>query len=366
MRVLHVIRNLNDGGMERVVADLVAAMGRRQEIEPHVLSLEPGGRFADILRGHAEIHVAQRGTKLSLLRPARLAADIARIAPDIVHAHSGTWFKTARAARMAGTQCVVYTEHGRQFPDPLLNRVLDGAAAQLTDSVVVVSTALREHMIRRLRVPETKTRVIVNGIDVEAVRAEGSMSDATTREAHVVTFVAVGRLEAVKGLSLLVDVVQQWPASAPECRVLIAGEGSQRDELKRRVEMAGLSDRIRFLGWVQDPVRLIKAADVYLLPSYSEGTSISLLEAMASGLPPVASAVGGNPEVLGPELTEWLFPSGDIAGLRDRMVELAASADLRALVGSRARERVEQAYSLRAMVDAYLAVYRHLLLNRSR
>lgn len=358
MRVLHVIRNLNDGGMERIVADLVAAMGRREGIEPHVLSLEPGGRFADILRGHAEVHVARKGTKLSLLRPARLAADIARIAPDIVHAHSGTWFKTARAARMAGARRVVYTEHGRHFPDPLLNRVLDGAAARLTDCVVVVSAALREHMIRHLWVPEAKTRVIVNGIDVEAVRAVAPMSDVAVRDGHVVTFVTVGRLEAVKGLSVLVDVVQQWPESAPGCRVLIAGDGSLRDELQRRVEAAGLTDRIRFLGWVQDPVRLIKTADVYLLPSYSEGTSISLLEAMASGVPPVASAVGGNPEVLGPELTEWLFSSGDIAGLRERMVKLAASVDLRAHVGSRARERVEQAYSLQGMVEAYLAMYR--------
>jgi glycosyltransferase involved in cell wall biosynthesis len=229
VRVLHVIRNLNDGGMERIVADLVAAMGRREEIDPHVLSLEPGGRFADILRGYAEIHIAQRGTKLSLLRPARLAADIARIAPDIVHAHSGTWFKTARAARMAGTRRVVYTEHGRQFPDPLLNRVLDGVAARLTDSVVVVSASLREHMIRHLWVRDTQTRVIVNGIDVEAVRAIAPMSDATIREARVVTFVTVGRLEPVKGLNLLVDVMQQWPESAPGCRVLIAGDGSQRD-----------------------------------------------------------------------------------------------------------------------------------------
>src|SRR6185503_2886541 len=170
-----------------------------------------------------------------------------------------------------------------------------------------------------------------------------------------------GRLEPVKGLEQLVDVLASWPPTAPTCRILIAGDGSVRTTLEQRAKAAGVSDRMVFLGWVEQPAGLYKAADAYLLPSHSEGTSISLLEAMAAGCPPIASAVGGNPEILGDALRDWLVPPADVDALRGRMVQLATSRDLRERSARAAEKRVAAEYSIEAMAKRYLDHYEELL-----
>ena len=364
MRVVHVVSNLHDGGMERMVADL-AAQHAAEGLDLHVLSLESGGRFAERLGGRVGLHVARRMSKLSMLRPASLAEDLARLQPDVVHVHSGMWFKAARAARMARAGAIVYTEHGRHFPDPLRNRLVDGLGARSTDAVVTVSHALRDHVIGRLRVPRQRVWVILNGIDARDREPGHPRSCFPTPREGAVTFVALGRLHPAKGLDAIVEALRGWPRCAPSARIWIAGEGPARAELERHAVAAGVQGCVEFLGWVSDSTGLLAAADAFLLPSWSEGTSISLLEAMAGGLPPIASTAGGNAHVLGPELAEWLVAPGDVAGLQERMLRLAGSAALRRAIGARARIRVLKNFNLPDMAAAYLRLYRELLGSRS-
>src|SRR5437762_9694770 len=128
IRVLHVIDSLNYGGMERVLADLVSRCDR-DRFEIHVLCLQSLGRFSEGLNRVAELHIARPMTRLSMLRPASLTQQIARIAPDVVHTHSGVWYKGSLAARKAKVPWVVHTEHGRRQPDGWPHRVVDGIAA---------------------------------------------------------------------------------------------------------------------------------------------------------------------------------------------------------------------------------------------
>ena len=149
VRVLHVVQSLNYGGMERVVSDLILHADK-DRFEQHLLCLEYLGRFSEGLEGVAGLHVASPMSRASMINPAALARDIARIAPDVVHTHSGVWYKASRAARKAGVRALIHTEHGRRSPDPWLDRVLDGAAARRTDAIVAVSERLAGELPRAL------------------------------------------------------------------------------------------------------------------------------------------------------------------------------------------------------------------------
>jgi glycosyltransferase involved in cell wall biosynthesis len=363
IRVLHVVRNLNDGGMERVVADL-ARVADPAVLDMHVMTLGRFGRFANDVGLNTALHSPPRMTRLSLLRPTGLAAAIRRIAPDVVHTHSGTWYKVARAATLAGVP-VVYTDHGRHLPDPWLNRTLDRQAARWTDRVVAVSRALGEYLVARLGLPRSRVEVITNGIDVQrldaALPAGGVRRSLRASGADGVVFGTLGRIEPVKGYAVLLDALRQWPADAPRASLLIAGEGSERVRLEAMARRFELQDRVRFLGWIEQPERFYPLLDAFVLSSYSEGTSISLLEAMAARCPTVVTDVGGNREVLGDELGEWLVPAGDPGALAARMATVARSSGLRDRLGALARARIEGAYDLSLTAGRYALLYQSLL-----
>src|SRR5262249_52996428 len=144
--------------------------------------------FAEGLDKAAQLHVAEPMTRLSMLNPRGLTATIRGIAPDLVHSHSGVWYKASLAARNAGVPTLVHTEHGRRNPDLWSDRLFDGAAARRTDSVVAVSQRLAEELPRALRISEAKVVCIPNGIDTEhfkpmpdtgAVRRELGLGDST-------------------------------------------------------------------------------------------------------------------------------------------------------------------------------------------
>src|SRR5690606_40912921 len=136
-RVLHVIQNLNYGGMERLLADLVRRIDAAR-FESHVLVLQYFGRFAEGLGDVATLHQAAPMSKSSMIWPRALARQIRALGPDVVHTHSGVWYKGSLAARLAGVPLVVHTEHGRQAPDPWQARLVDGLGSRRTAGVVAV------------------------------------------------------------------------------------------------------------------------------------------------------------------------------------------------------------------------------------
>lgn len=358
LRVLQVIQNLNYGGMERVLSDIVQHVNKR--FECHVLTLQYIGRFGQEAGRGATLHQGPPMTRLSLLRPAALAGAIRRIAPDVVHTHSGVWYKAARAARMAGVPRVVHTEHGRQS-EAWLARLLDRRAARMTDVIVPVSEPLRDYLTGRLRLPAARLRVVRNGIDVAAFRGGARVDLATelglAAGARVVG--SIGRLESVKGYD---NVIRAFAAARRSLErsgpvaLVVAGEGSERPGLERLIGELGVGDCVRLLGWRDDPQRLLASFDVFIMGSWSEGTSISLLEAMAAGCPPVVTAVGGNLDVLGPDLAGQAVPAGDPAALAGLLVATLESGR-QATLSAQAQARVEREFSLAAMIAAYERVY---------
>ncbi len=360
IRVLHCIQNLNYGGMERVLSDLVHGVDPAR-FEPHVLTLQYVGRYGRGLERVAQLHEGPTQGRLSLIRPVALARAIRSIAPDVVHLHSGIWFKCARASRMAGVEIVVYTEHGRMGTEGRLAQTLDGLAARYTDHVVAVSEATADQLVVGPGVLRQRIEVIPNGIDTtrfapgpSAFRAEHGLSD------EVVLIGSVGRLEPVKGYTTLLaglrHMLDTHEVGTP-VHLVLAGDGSERARLESlRTELA-LEPYVTLLGWCDDPEGLLRALDIFVLTSLSEGTSISLLEALSSGCCPVVTRVGGNPDVLGATLAHRLVESQDVRSIGDGLARACFDGPARAEDGRRGRRRVQDAFDVRTMVAAYERLY---------
>ncbi len=366
LRVLHVVQNLGWGGMERVFADLVRRLDPAR-FESHVLVLTYFGVNAQGLEAYATMHPPFPQGRLSLLRPAAFARVIERIAPTVVHSHQGVWYKTARAARMAGVPWVVHTEHGREHPDPWNARLIANLASRLTDVIVPVSQVLLDQMARTVVADPGRMVLVENGIDTEvyAPRPDDGRLRAELGLAPEVPIIgSIGRLEPIKGYDVMIEAygaLQKLWTDGPVPALVIAGDGSQREALKARTRELGIRDGVHLLGWRDDTTALLPAFSLFTLCSRSEGTSIGVLEAMSAGLCPVVTDVGGNARVLGEALRHRLVPPVDPPAMARAWREALRDDAQRARDVAAGRARVLDQFGLDATVRKYETLYERAL-----
>jgi glycosyltransferase involved in cell wall biosynthesis len=368
-RVVHVVIDLHEGGLERVVTDLLLAADPART-DSRVVCLRRRGQLADELSAD-RVLLAPPSRPGSLALPLGLARTLRSLSPDLIHLHSGVWFKAAYASRLSGLGPVLFTDHGRpMFPDPLSGRIFDAMGAVLTDRVVAVSQPLADYLRDRLHVPAHKLRVVPNGIRVRspASPAEvGAVRGELGLEADVPVLGTLGRLDGVKAQNYLLTsfraLLDSW-GSGPAPVLLIAGDGPERERLQQQATDLGLSGAVRFLGWRTDIAVLLALFDLFLLTSDSEGTSISLLEAMGAGRAVLATAVGGTPDVLGPERAGQLVTRRDVPGLVSSIRAMLHDPARRQLIGAAGRARVLAEYSVDAMVARYDTLYDEVLAGR--
>jgi len=361
-----VIQNLNFGGMERVLHGLASELPQRG-FEIHLVVLEFYGHFADGLEDRVTMHQAPAMSRFSLLHPRTLARTIRGIAPDIVHTHAGVWLKGARAARLAGVRVIVHTEHGRPDPVPLIDRLIDNVASRQTDAVLAVSEQLATILRRQVVHNPSRVRVLTNGVDTRKILPAPDAS-ALRRALHLPVDApiigSIGRLEPIKNYRLALGALARVRPTIPggaEPLLVLVGDGTQRTDLEALAQQLGIEHRVKFLGWRTDADRLYGAFDLFTLTSRSEGTSISLLEAMSAGLCPVVTDVGGNRAVLGTGLAALLVPDGDEAALAEAWQAHLDDPQRRRQMGAQARARVESAFSLERMIDQHAALYEELV-----
>jgi glycosyltransferase involved in cell wall biosynthesis len=170
----------------------------------------------------------------------------------------------------------------------------------------------------------------------------------------------IGRLDPVKDQTGLIAAFAGLARSETSAVVAIVGEGPSRAALEGEIGERGLADRVRLLGERRDIPALLRAFDVFVLPSRAEGMSNTILEAMATGLPVIATDVGGNPELVEPEMTGCLVPSGNPQALETALRTYVADPHLRSLQGKAGRERVLQHFSLERMAQAHRGLYTSL------
>jgi len=260
------------------------------------------------------------------------------------------------AARLAGRGRIVAGRRSAPV-ERGVRGVLEELVVRAADRVIVNAEALRPRGAAGAR-----TEVIPSGVDTDvfAPRPPGR-ADARARlglGAADVVIGTVGRLERRKGTAVLIEAAARLAKfGLPEVQVLVVGDGPLRDELSALAVRLGIPDRIHMLGDRSDVPEVLAALDLFVLPSRTEGMSNALLEAMATALPVVATAVGGNPEVISTERTGVLIPPDDSSALADAVRRLVTTPALAQRLGAAARRDVEDRYGARAMVRRLEAVY---------
>jgi len=354
------------GGMERMVYDLALGL-KCANLSVQVICTHAEGVLAAELRasGVAVSLLSVNGWRPWFGDPALVAA-LRTLRPDIVHTHSGFWWHGAVASRRASVPGTVHTVHGLHAKEPWWGPTEKRLAATLTDRVVAVSPALSTYLTAKCSLPARQVVTLPNGVDLARFGDAQPMPlrDQLALSPQAFVFGTVARLAPVKNLDLGITVLPKLVEQGVDAHFVLAGDGSERVRLEGVVAAAGLAPRVHFLGEVAEPNRFLAALDVFTLTSYAEGTSISLLEAMASRLPCVVTAVGGNPDVVANGEAGVLIPDNDAPALADALLMLARDAAQRSALGQLARQRVQSVYSLEAMVESYLQLYAQALQAR--
>jgi len=356
MRVMQLTTDLRLGGAERVIVNLVRCL-RQEGVECAVAGLYEGGQrpaTARLMLQEAgfEVYSAGLERKHMLWRLGGLRRFVSRWRPDLLHCHLFHGNAAGALLRVLGLKCpVVWTHHAVEpRPRPLraaFYRVFRG----VPQCHVFVSEAAQQFQ-HAWSGAAPREEVVYNGIEL------GPYLDVQPRPGPV--FGALGRLAPQKGLDLLICAFARLCRENDEVRLTVGGAGRDRALLERLIRAEGLEERVSLIGFVHDVPAFLGSVNVFVMPSRWEPFGLSLLEAMAAGLPCIASRVGGMPEV-GGELVEWVEP-GDVEGLHTAMRRLASVAESPERV-ARQREAVMR-FSRERMTQDYLLLYRELLGNR--
>jgi glycosyltransferase involved in cell wall biosynthesis len=354
LRIEMVLPSLAAAGMETLVARLAEGLAARGHEVGVTCTIEEGPLAGPLrARGHRVSLVPAPGVRTNIW-PRALAAHLRRLAPDVVHRHDTTVLKGARAARMARVPAVVGTLHGIEPPEPWVNHAFRAAGVRLLDRLVVVSASLDAFVRERYGVAPARLALVNNGVDVERFSPERiGGAPPFTRAPDTLVVGTVARLEPVKNQALLLDAFALARQERPHARLVLVGGGSLRDALEARCRALGIEQAVTFAGLCADTAPVYRALDVFVLASDLEGTSISVLEAMASGTCVVATAVGGTPALLGDGAYGVLVPPRDPPALAAALVALLGDAERRSTLAARARARVVAEYSTSAMVGGY-------------
>jgi glycosyltransferase involved in cell wall biosynthesis len=363
--ILHLIDTGGPGGAENVFLRLLAEV-QLPGCTPVAVVGRDGWLAAQVRSLHIEpLFFASRGSfQIGYLRS--LVDLIRKRDVRLIVAHL---YGAAIYGNLAGRLCgvpVVAILHGQS--DIARKERLAWAKARiighLSSRIVFVSEALREDVVRRLKLPRNKTHVIENGIDLNRPR-QGS--DGTLRESLGLppgTFLigAVGNVRATKGYATLLRAARLCVDAMPSVRFVIAGDtnGSTYPPLARLRSELGLEQHVHFLGLRSDVPKVLANFDLYVLSSDTEGFSIALVEAMAAGLPAVATRSGGPETILEDGRTGVLVPPGDPQAMANALLRLANDAALRAKLAHAARESVARRYGAETMIENYHNLLRPL------
>jgi glycosyltransferase involved in cell wall biosynthesis len=353
-------------------AEVLAARLARQLRERYCfvfVCLDEMGPLGEQLREEGfPVHVLGRRPGFDWQAGLRLARCLHRERADLLHAHQYTPFFYSSLARLLYRRPgILFTEHGRHHPDyPRRKRMLVNRwLLKHRDRVVGVGEAVRQALIGNEGIPPERVGVIYNGIDTTAfangVTDRWAVRKELGAQEHSLVILQVARLDYLKDHATAVRTLERVLRQRPDALLVLVGEGPEYAKVRELVRQRGLESSVRFLGLRNDVARLLRAADLFLLTSISEGIPLTLIEAMAAGLPVVTTRVGGVPEVVEEALTGCLTPAGDDALLAEKILHLAADRSLRLHMGRRGCERARALFSESHMHAQYHQLYQEML-----
>ena len=370
LRVCYVLSHFHPraSGAERQALAQGAELARRGHSVRVVTRQLDGSPRDEVVRGvtiHRWVRPSAAGPLFGITFVAGVIRALRRLRPmyDLIHTHQGLWEAISTGLgrpAFRGAPILIQPASSGYFGEaeelartkgfPILRRLI------LRNPAFAAISADIERQWLALGVEPRRMIRLASGVDAEHFRPGPSALDGTLPACPRVVF--TGRLHPQKNLQLLLEA---WPdvRARTGAGLILVGEGPERGRLESRARELGIADAVHFAGGVADPAEHLRAADAFALPSVAEGMSNSLLEAMATALPCVASAIGGNDDLLGGGVGRLVPP--EAGAWASALIEIIADRRLAGSLGASARARVESEYALPIVVDRYVNLYRRLL-----
>ncbi len=377
--VLHLVYRFDTGGLENGVVNLINHLSAEAYRHAVVALTEVAPAFARrIQRDDVEFVSLHKPPGHGARLYPRLLKLLRERRPDIVHTRNLAALECQVPAWLAGVPVRIHGEHGRDVED------LDGSSRRhqwmrrayrpFVHRYVALSQDLAGYLEQRVGVPARRIAQIYNGVDIErfapAPGGRAPIPGGPFTDPALWLAGTVGRMQAVKAQTVLAQAfvlaLQQAPALRQRLRLVLVGEGPLRAEAQAILAAAGVADLAWLPGERADVPEVMRGLDGFVLPSLAEGISNTILEAMASGLPVLATAVGGNAELVQGGVTGHLVAAGDAPALARGLLQMATERDASAAMGRAGRERVLRCFSLPAMVAGYQGLYDELLATAGR
>jgi glycosyltransferase involved in cell wall biosynthesis len=362
-RVLHVTYDMGIGGTEQVICQLLDGLDPQQYVCEIACIEDNIGPLGERLQADGVlIHTLNRvpGFDRSLVRKLRQIYRSSSI--DVVHCHQYTPYVYGVLAAMLTGVKVVFTEHGRHYPDRYSwkRRLVNPILNTLTARIVAISEATADALAHFEWFRRGGISVVYNGMAAgqrdphRAKRREHGIAD------DKLVYGTISRFDAVKNLPLLVNAFAQVCRSNPGVVLLLVGDGDERSAIEQLVRELGIEHAVVFCGYQTDTAAYMSAIDVFLLPSLTEGTSMTLLEAMSMSVCCIVTDVGGNPEIVERDKTGLVVPSADLGALVEAMRTVAEDESTRGTLARNGSERFHNKFTLTNMIEQYHQLYQSL------
>jgi len=369
VRIMHILNSFGIGGLENGVVNLINGM--RQKRYFHVICcIRSLGPMIDRVERKEVPVYCMNSKSTDRLMALKLRKLIKEIKPDIVHTRNWGTVDGIIAAKLAGVKSIVHGEHGREAMNLAENEQKKNVFRKIVfrriNCVIAVSEELSQWLITRVGVPENKVVKIINGVDIEKFKPPVSKEETKRKigiDPHVKVIGTVGRLDPVKNYSMFLQALKRLAVEKERFKVIFVGDGPERGKLEHMIRENGL-DQVLILGEQQNVVPYLHAMDLFVLPSLTEGISNTILEAMACGVPVIATKVGGNPEIVEPEKTGVLIESRDTNALAEQLRDFCNNGTKWEKFGIAARNAAEGKFSLARMIEEYEGVYDRMALKR--
>jgi sugar transferase (PEP-CTERM/EpsH1 system associated) len=367
--VAHVVLSLEIGGMETVIANMARNIDRDlyRLLIICVVTIGPIG-YELRNKGIKVIELPQMPRIISFLYPKALIDILMAEKVDILHCHSGCWYKAAIAGRLARAKGIIYTEHGRHVPDSKVTIILDKIISKITDYVVPVSEDLSKYLKKVVKIEPRKIHEINNGIDTDyfSPREKGKrLLKELCIPDNTLIIGNIARLAPVKDHITLINAFALTEKHCHDMRLLIIGDGSERANLEKLINELNLSDKIALLGFRRDIKEILSLFDLFVLSSISEGTSITILEAMASGKPVIATDVGANSDIITESVSGFLVPAKNAKVMAEKIAFFYKNRSFGKGIGQKGRENVIRNFSVQEMTRKYEKLYHELFYYRA-
>jgi sugar transferase (PEP-CTERM/EpsH1 system associated) len=368
IKIAHVSASLHYGGKENGVVNLVNRLDS-EIFENYIFTYVRGGALAQRVDPR-RCRVVELGDKLGgdYRLYFKLAREFRRYRIHIAHTHSwATVMEGIIGARMARVPFIIHGEHGTMKTDTRLHIQIQRRLWRSANQVLSVSEVLRKNLHKKFGFPQERIRVVANGVDLARFDFSRNGADYKARlglPANALAFGAIGRVVPVKAYPIFLRAGKLVLEEIPNAHLVLVGDGPLLDELVQWARDNNMMDRAHFLGGRKDVPEILRGLDVYVLSSESEGMSNTILEAMASGRPVIATAVGGNPELVIDGETGLLVPPNDPNTMANAIMKLLREPERRLQMGRLGRQRVEEKFSLEVMVRNYARVYLEVFSRR--